>query len=102
MPSMTFSCISSHYTADEPEQPPKNWTESQVSTWLRSIGVKEQYIVKLYEEEVDGQILLTLNEDFLKTKICMKSGPAHLIIQKRDELLNGWFKNGASERQRSQ
>uniref|UniRef100_UPI0009B4996A sterile alpha motif domain-containing protein 9-like n=1 Tax=Monopterus albus TaxID=43700 RepID=UPI0009B4996A len=74
--------------ADEPEQPPKNWTESQVSTWLRSIGVKEQYIVKLYEEEVDGQILLTLNEDFLKTKICMKSGPAHLIIQKRDELLN--------------
>uniref|UniRef100_A0A7N8WV79 Sterile alpha motif domain containing 9 like n=1 Tax=Mastacembelus armatus TaxID=205130 RepID=A0A7N8WV79_9TELE len=59
-----------------------------VSAWLKSIGVKEQYIKKLYEEEVDGQILLALDEDFLKTKISMKSGPAHLIIQKRDELLN--------------
>ena len=50
--------------------------------------MKENYIEKIYEEEVDGQILLALNEDFLKTKICMKSGPAHLIIQKRDELVN--------------
>ncbi|XP_068999855.1 sterile alpha motif domain-containing protein 9-like [Embiotoca jacksoni] len=74
--------------ADKPEQSPKNWTESEVSTWLRSIGVKEHYIEKLYEEEVDGQILLTLNEDFLKSKICMKLGPAHLIIQRRDELLH--------------
>ncbi|XP_025762749.1 sterile alpha motif domain-containing protein 9-like [Oreochromis niloticus] len=74
--------------ADIPQQSPKNWTESEVSTWLRSIGIKEHYIQKLYEEEVDGQILLALNEDFLKTKICMKSGPAHLIIQKRDELIN--------------
>ncbi|XP_070779885.1 sterile alpha motif domain-containing protein 9-like [Enoplosus armatus] len=74
--------------ADELEQSPKSWTESQVSTWLRSIGVKEHYIEKLFEEEVDGQILLTLDEDFLKTKICMKSGPAHLIIQTRDELIN--------------
>ncbi|KAM7386831.1 hypothetical protein PAMA_009454 [Pampus argenteus] len=74
--------------ADELEQSPQDWTESQVSSWLRSIRVKEQYIKKLYEEEVDGQILLSLNDDFLKTKICMKSGPAHLIIQNRDELLN--------------
>ncbi|XP_074552064.1 sterile alpha motif domain-containing protein 9-like [Halichoeres trimaculatus] len=74
--------------AGELDQSLEVWTESQVSTWLRSIGVKEQYIEKLYEEEVNGQILLTLNEDFLKTKICMKSGPAHLIIQKRDELIN--------------
>lgn len=59
-----------------------------MSTWLRSIGVKDQYIEKLYEEEVDGKILLALNEDFLKTKICMKLGPAHLIIQRRDELIN--------------
>ncbi|XP_030591785.1 sterile alpha motif domain-containing protein 9-like [Archocentrus centrarchus] len=76
--------------ADIPQQSPNvsEWTESQVSTWLRSIAVKEQYIEKLFEEEVDGQILLELNEDFLKTKICMKLGPAHLIIQKRDELIN--------------
>ncbi|XP_034394487.1 sterile alpha motif domain-containing protein 9-like isoform X1 [Cyclopterus lumpus] len=74
--------------ADELEQSPKGWTESQVSDWLRLIGVKKQYIEKLYEEEVDGQILLSLNEDFLKSKIGMKSGPAHLIIQTRDELIN--------------
>lgn len=29
-----------------------------------------------------------MNEDFLKTNFSMKSGPAHLIIQKRDELFN--------------
>ncbi|XP_047428083.1 LOW QUALITY PROTEIN: sterile alpha motif domain-containing protein 9-like [Mugil cephalus] len=74
--------------ADNFNESPKNWTESQVSTWLRSIGVKEPYVEKLSEEEVDGQVLLTLDEDFLKSKICMKSGPAHLIIQKRDELIN--------------
>lgn len=37
---------------------------------------------------MDGRTLLALNEDFLRTKICMKLGPAHLIIQKRDELIN--------------
>ncbi|XP_075880212.1 sterile alpha motif domain-containing protein 9-like [Nelusetta ayraudi] len=70
------------------EQPPKNWNESQVSTWLRSIGVKEPYIKKLYDEEVDGQILLALTVDFLKERFGMKLGPAHLIIQKRDGLIN--------------
>lgn len=70
------------------EQPPKDWTESQVSTWLRSIGIKEHYVKKLSDEEVDGQILLALNEDFLKEKVGMKLGPAHLIVQKRDELIN--------------
>lgn len=73
-------------SADILNQPPETWTESQVSTWLRSIGVKEQYIKKIYEEEVDGRILLALDENFLKTKICMKLGPAHLIIQERDQL----------------
>ncbi|XP_043957170.1 sterile alpha motif domain-containing protein 9-like isoform X1 [Gambusia affinis] len=73
--------------AEHLEKSPINWTESDVSAWLKSIGVKEQYIEKLHEEEVDGPTLLALTEDFLKTKICMKSGPAHLIIQKRDTLL---------------
>ncbi|XP_041831558.1 sterile alpha motif domain-containing protein 9-like [Melanotaenia boesemani] len=73
--------------ADKPDQSINNWTESQVSTWLRSIRVKESYIEKLYEEEVDGQSLLELDEDFLKTRFCMKLGPANLIIKKRDELI---------------
>lgn len=67
------------------EQQLKNWTESQVSTWLRSFGIKEHYIKKLSDEEVDGQSLLALNEDFLKEKFGMKLGPARLVIQKRDE-----------------
>ncbi|XP_059204917.1 sterile alpha motif domain-containing protein 9-like [Centropristis striata] len=74
--------------AEELEQSPKNWTESQVSTWLRSIEVKERDIEKFYEVEVDGKTLLTLNKDFLKTEIGLKPGPAHFIIQKRDELIN--------------
>ncbi|XP_078140788.1 sterile alpha motif domain-containing protein 9-like [Centroberyx gerrardi] len=79
--------------ADELKQPPEKWTESQVSSWLRTIGVKEQYIKKLFEEEVDGRILLELTEDFLKTETGMKSGPAHLIIKKRDDLINSQQKS---------
>ncbi|XP_065820674.1 sterile alpha motif domain-containing protein 9-like [Labrus bergylta] len=86
--------------ADKLDPSPEVWTESQVSTWLKSIGVKEQYIEKLYEEEVNGQILLTLNEEFLKAKICMKSGPAHLIIQKRDELINSKQREVKQERKK--
>ncbi|MEQ2201692.1 hypothetical protein XENOCAPTIV_016582 [Xenoophorus captivus] len=74
--------------ADQPHQSPNQWTESEVSDWLRSIGVKEPYIEKLYEVEVDGQCLLALDEDFLVTKVSMKLGPANLIIKKRDELIN--------------
>ncbi|XP_054464320.1 sterile alpha motif domain-containing protein 9-like [Anoplopoma fimbria] len=74
--------------ADELEQSPKGWSESQVSDWLRSIGVNKKYIEKLHEEEVDGQILLALTEDFLKSKIGMKAGPSLLIIKNRDELIN--------------
>lgn len=50
--------------AEHAEKSPMNWTESDVSAWLSSIGVKEQYIKKLHEEEVDGQTLLALTEDF--------------------------------------
>ncbi|KAJ8363525.1 hypothetical protein SKAU_G00123560 [Synaphobranchus kaupii] len=36
-------------------QPIENWTECDVSSWLKSIGVKENYIKKINEEEVDGK-----------------------------------------------
>ncbi|KAG7470352.1 Lysosomal alpha-glucosidase [Solea senegalensis] len=74
--------------ADNLMQSPENWTESQVSTWLRTLRVKEQYIKKLFEEEVNGPVLLTLDEDFLITKIGMKFGPTHMIIKKINEFLN--------------
>lgn len=53
-----------------------------VSNWLRSIGIKETYIEKLHEEEVDGRILCELSEEYLKKETGMKSGPALLIIKK--------------------
>ncbi len=59
-----------------------------VSNWLTLIGVKEVYIKKLHEEEVDGRILCELSEEYLEKKIGLKSGPALLIIKKRDELVN--------------
>ncbi|XP_061567186.1 sterile alpha motif domain-containing protein 9-like [Cololabis saira] len=73
--------------ADELEQSPQDWTEAEVSTWLTSIGVKQQYVKKLNEKKVNGKALLALNVDYLKNKISMKPGPARKIIQKRDELL---------------
>ncbi|KAL4657913.1 sterile alpha motif domain-containing protein 9-like [Arapaima gigas] len=68
--------------------PVEKWSESHVSSWLKTIGVKEQYIQKLHDEEVDGRILLELTEDFLRRETGMKSGPALLIIKKRDELID--------------
>ncbi|XP_046894931.1 sterile alpha motif domain-containing protein 9-like isoform X2 [Hypomesus transpacificus] len=67
--------------------PVEEWTEVQVSSWLRTIGVKEQYITRIKEEEVNGTILLELTEDFLRKEFEMKSGPALLILKKRDSLL---------------
>ncbi|KAG7222835.1 hypothetical protein INR49_016045 [Caranx melampygus] len=79
--------------ADEPEQSPEKWTESEVSTWLKSIGVKDQYVKNIFDGEVDGQVLLTLDEDFLKTVFFIKPGPAHMIIKKRDELFKSQQKS---------
>ncbi|XP_028311825.1 sterile alpha motif domain-containing protein 9-like [Gouania willdenowi] len=74
--------------ADKPEEPPDKWNDLQVSAWLRSIGVNENYIEEIYKAEVDGKILLCLNQDHLMSSISMKSGPAFFIIQKRNELLS--------------
>lgn len=75
--------------ADELEVkiPVEEWSEFQVSSWLKTIGVKDQYIRKINEEEVNGTILLELTEDFLRKEIGMKSGPALLILKKRDNLV---------------
>lgn len=67
---------------------PKNWSESEVREWLKGFGIKDDYVNKIYDEEVNGQILQSLDEDYLQSKIGMKSGPAHFIIQKRDELFD--------------
>lgn len=57
-----------------------------VSLWLASIGINDNYIKTLHEQEVNGKVLLKMQEHFLK-ETGMKSGPAHLIIESRNELV---------------
>lgn len=64
-----------------------NWTESHVSSWLKSIGIKEMYITKLKEEEVTGPVLTTLQREYLSS-IGMKGGQIEHLLKKRDELIN--------------
>uniref|UniRef100_A0A8C5DYH3 Zmp:0000000735 n=1 Tax=Gouania willdenowi TaxID=441366 RepID=A0A8C5DYH3_GOUWI len=54
----------------------------------RSSGLNENYIEEIYKNGVDGQILLSLNQDHLMSSISMKSGPAFFIIHKRNDLLS--------------
>lgn len=65
-----------------------NWTESHVSSWLKSIGIKEMYITKLKEEEVTGPVLTTLQREYLSNSIGMKGGQIEHLLKKRDELIN--------------
>ncbi|XP_042247937.1 sterile alpha motif domain-containing protein 9-like [Thunnus maccoyii] len=69
------------------ELPYDRWTESHVSSWLRGIGIKENYIIKLSEEEVTGPVLTTLQREFLSTTIGMKGGQIEHLLKKRDQLL---------------
>ncbi|KAJ1129600.1 hypothetical protein NDU88_007967 [Pleurodeles waltl] len=64
----------------------EEWDESHVSCWLKSIHIKNEYIQRLFNEEVTGPVLKEINEDFLK-KIGMKEGQIQLLTKKRDELV---------------
>lgn len=75
------------------ESSPKNWSESDVREWLKGLRIKDNYVNKIHEEEVNGQILFSLDADYLQSKIGMKSGPAHFVIQKRDELFVSYQKS---------
>lgn len=67
--------------------PIEKWTESMVSSWLASLGINDNYIKTLHEEEVNGKVLLKITEAFLKNKIGMRSGSVFLIIESRNELV---------------
>lgn len=58
-----------------------------MSSWLRDIGVKDSYIRKLHEEEVDGPVLRDITEEYLINKTGMKSGQVFLIISNRDQFV---------------
>ncbi|XP_030645617.1 sterile alpha motif domain-containing protein 9-like [Chanos chanos] len=63
--------------------PCKEWTESHVSSWLKDIGVKTQYIQKLNDGEVTGPVLLSLEEKYLRETIGMGSGQIQFLLSKR-------------------
>ncbi|XP_053159912.1 sterile alpha motif domain-containing protein 9-like [Hemicordylus capensis] len=62
------------------------WNESHVKCWLKSIGIKKEYVEKLCEEEVTGPVLRELDEPFLKG-MGMKGGQIHILMRKRNQLL---------------
>ncbi|XP_055005600.1 LOW QUALITY PROTEIN: sterile alpha motif domain-containing protein 9-like [Boleophthalmus pectinirostris] len=63
------------------------WTEDDVGSWLKHIGIKELYINKLKDEEVTGPVLASLCDNFLRKNIGMKSGQIQHLLSKRDQLL---------------
>lgn len=78
--------------------PIDKWTEEEVSSWLRLVGIKDCYIDKLKDEEVTGPVLIGLRDDYLRTKIGMKSGQIELLITNREELLKSQQQKEKSER----
>ncbi|XP_067403460.1 sterile alpha motif domain-containing protein 9-like [Emydura macquarii macquarii] len=66
--------------------PLAEWNECHVRAWLESIGIKEEYVKKLCQEEVTGPALRKIDESFLKS-IGMKKGQIHILICERNELL---------------
>ncbi|XP_072300399.1 sterile alpha motif domain-containing protein 9-like [Eucyclogobius newberryi] len=69
------------------KMPLDKWTEDDVGSWLRRVGIKECYISQLKDEEVTGPVLRSLRDDFLRKKIGMKSGQIELLLSKREQLL---------------
>lgn len=63
------------------------WTEEDVSSWLRHIGIKECYIKKLNDEEVTGPVLLSLQDNFFRKTVGMKSGQIAHLLKSREQLL---------------
>lgn len=68
------------------DKPLECWTENDVSSWLASIGLKQEYIIKLHEEEATGAVLKILSEHHLD-KMGLKYLQIQLLLTKRDELL---------------
>lgn len=79
-------CNISILFSDYRQLPLDEWNESHVKCWLESIGIKNEYAEKLYEEEVTGPVLRELDEPFLK-KMGMKGGQIHILMCKRRQVL---------------
>ena len=60
--------------------------ESHVSSWLKSIGIKDKYIQKMDEEEVTGPVLMELEKEYLLDTIFMKGGQIELLMLKQQNI----------------
>lgn len=59
----------------------KNWTPDEVNTWAKSIdGLAEDVSIKLYENEITGRELVSLNIDGLKLMGIERVGTLCLIL----------------------
>ncbi|XP_028674711.1 sterile alpha motif domain-containing protein 9-like [Erpetoichthys calabaricus] len=73
--------------------PVDHWTEDHVSFWLKSLGIKEQYIKKLHEEEVTGLVLKQVPDSYFRDTIGMKGGQAELLLTGRARLQSADLEN---------
>ena len=62
------------------ESHPAGWDSYNVVGWARRIGLSEQTILALTENEVDGPTLVTLRRDDLRTKLGITSLPARRYL----------------------
>lgn len=74
--------------ADEMPSKPENWTVDNVCQWINEIGLG-QYEDIFRKHDIDGQELLTLNQDSLKNAIGVDSfGHRNKILRCRMKLLH--------------
>ncbi|XP_078584352.1 sterile alpha motif domain-containing protein 9-like [Branchiostoma floridae x Branchiostoma japonicum] len=68
----------------------EKWSEDDVEDWLRRhVKLKDGYIKKIKEEEVNGiNVKNTFTLQYLMSTIQMKTGPALKLIGKRDAFVN--------------
>ncbi|GBM62730.1 Polyhomeotic-like protein 3 [Araneus ventricosus] len=66
--------------SDLSQKSPSKWTVQDVFEFIQNLPGYSDYADNFKSQEVDGQALLLLNEDHLKTAMCMKLGPAIKLL----------------------
>ena len=52
----------------------ETWEVADVSKWLMSLGIHTDISAKFEDEEINGEALLVLNEDYMKNAKCLLLG----------------------------
>jgi hypothetical protein len=65
----------------------KEWTPDQVNTWARNIeGLRENFSVMFYNNEIFGQELLALGRDEMKMMGIKRAGTLGLLLKEIEKL----------------